>query len=224
MKIKYIIALLVSAILFTQCGSQKGPVVRTARYRAGGGSYSSQQNSFNPENKHIVLYNAQLTITSKESSDSVNAYLANFATSHGGFVVKLGYNQSIIRVLSVNLGKALNELSGSHTVSKKVITGEDVTSDYMDYQLRLDNAIKARERYLELLKQSENVSTTLQVEKELERITGEIEELKGELNKLGVLAEYATITIDLEKQSKPGVIGYVFVGIYKGVKWLFVRE
>ena len=29
--------------------------------------------------------------------------------------------------------------------------------------------------------------------------------------------------VNYEKGKKPGVIGYVFVGVFKAVKWLFVR-
>jgi hypothetical protein len=50
------------------------------------------------------------------------------------------------------------------------------------------------------------------------------DELKERLNRLSHLEAYATITVDLQEKVKPGLIGYVFVGLYQGVKWLFVRN
>jgi hypothetical protein len=37
------------------------------------------------------------------------------------------------------------------------------------------------------------------------------------------LTEYSTININLEQKEKLGILGYVFVGLYKGISWLFIR-
>ena len=63
----------------------------------------------------------------------------------------------------------------------------------------------------------------LAVEKELERVNGDIESFEGKLNKLTHLADMATITVQLQEKDKLGPLGYVFVGLWKGVRWLFVR-
>jgi hypothetical protein len=84
--------------------------------------------------------------------------------------------------------------------------------------------MKARERYLELLEKAENVQAALMVEKELERLNGEIDMLKGKINRLEHITEYSSITVYIKEKVKPGIIGYVFVGLYKGDKWLFVRN
>jgi hypothetical protein len=88
----------------------------------------------------------------------------------------------------------------------------------------LDNSEKARTRYLALLAKAEDVQAALLVEKELERLNGTIELMKGKMNRMEHLVDYSTITIYISEKKKPGVIGYIGIGIFKAVKWLFVRN
>ena len=132
--------------------------------------------------------------------------------------------RTVIRVNTSQLETTLIKLSALGKVKAKNVYGNDVTDDYRDHEIRLENAEKSRIRYLELLKKANNVQEILLVEKELERLNEVIDLLKGKLNRLSHLSEYATITIDMEVRKKPGLIGYVFVGAYKSVRWLFVRN
>jgi hypothetical protein len=108
-------------------------------------------------------------------------------------------------------------------MTSKNVYGKDVTDEYFDNEIRLDNANKARQRYLELLQKAENVATTLLIEKELERLNVEIDSLKGKLERMNHLTDFSTIEIYLEQKEKLGILGYVFIGLYKGIEWLFVR-
>lgn len=158
-----------------------------------------------------------------DQSDSTNTHLRAIAKRHDGYVVMLGDRHSSIRVKTASLAAAVNEVSTLGRVRSKSYKGVDVTEQYVDNELRLDNARKARERYLELLKQAENVQAALLVEKELERLNGEIELLEGRQNKLKHLSDMATISVDIREREKLGPLGYACVGAWKGVRWLFVR-
>ena len=158
-----------------------------------------------------------------KNTDSTNTRLAAIAKRHGGYVVSLAEHQSMIRVRATALDSAITAASALGKVRWKSIGGKDVTEEYVDQELRLDNARKARDRYLELLKQAENVQAALLVEKELERLNGEIELLEGKRMKLRHLSEMATLSVDLQQKEKLGPLGYVCVGAWKGVRWLFVR-
>jgi hypothetical protein len=48
--------------------------------------------------------------------------------------------------------------------------------------------------------------------------------MKGQMNRIDHLSTYSTITVYLKEKKKPGVIGYIGIGVYKAVKWLFVRN
>jgi len=170
-----------------------------------------------------IIYDATINITVK-NPDSANVKIADIAEKYNGYVQRIGTTWSEIRVKSENLNKAIADISELGKVESKSISGEDVTDTYTDYEIRLENAEKARDRYLQLLDSASNVQETLLVEKELERLNGEIDLLKGKMSKIEHLTEYSTITIYLKEKVKPGVVGFVFVGIFKVVKWLFIRN
>lgn len=175
------------------------------------------------EKSRVVLYNASLTLLLKEP-DSLNKKLPELTKKYEGYVMTLGDKLSTIRVPAPRLSNVLQELSTMGKVTDRSLSGQDVTDDYTDYTIRLDNAEKARQRYLQLLEKAENVEAAVKVEKELERLNSEIDLLKGKLARFDHLAAFSTVTIHLEKKHKIGLLGYPFVGLYKGVKWLFVRD
>ena len=62
------------------------------------------------------------------------------------------------------------------------------------------------------------------------RVTLEIEELRGKLRYLRDRVQDATITVwfvqeyEPPEESSPGPLGWIFYGVYLGVKWLFVWD
>jgi DNA-binding PucR family transcriptional regulator len=170
-----------------------------------------------------VIYNSSIYLTVK-IPDTASVRIAEIAKKYNGYVQQSGTTSSVIRVEAHQMNAALNDISSLGKVTKKNSSGQDVTDQYADYAIRLDNAEKARLRYLELLERAENVEAALKVEKELERLNETIELMKGKMNRIDHLTSYSTITVYLTEKKKPGVIGYVGIGLYKAVKWLFVRN
>ncbi len=206
------------ALLMTACsGSQRAQSTAYSNARMLDGGKPQYAGG-----ERVVQYTATLELKVKEA-DSANVQLRSIAEKHQGYVVSLGDRRSVIRVKQPELVAAVDEVSGLGKLQYKTFKGEDVTEQYVDLTARLDNARRARERYLQLLQQAENVQAALAVEKELERVNGEIEAFEGKLNKLTHLADMATITVELQEREKLGPLGYVFVGLWKGVRWLFVR-
>ncbi|NIT36614.1 MAG: DUF4349 domain-containing protein [candidate division Zixibacteria bacterium] len=77
---------------------------------------------------------------------------------------------------------------------------EDVTQEYTDLQARLGNAEAARARYLEILAtRAGTVRDILDVEREIERVTENVERLKGQMRYLDSRIGLSTITVYLEE-------------------------
>lgn len=170
-----------------------------------------------------ILFSAVLLLT-VEIPDSTNFHIEKIARKYNGYVNEIGTFRTIIRVESNKLNDAIQEISALGKVQNKNLTGQDVTEEYLDYKIRLENAEKSRKRYLELLAKAENVEAALKVERELERLNASMDLLKGKMNRIDHLSEFSTITINLRERKKPGPIGYVGMGLYHAVKWLFVRN
>ncbi|WP_425423008.1 DUF4349 domain-containing protein [Phaeodactylibacter xiamenensis] len=198
--------------LSTACTSQK------AAYQMSDTMIARPQQ----EDDRKILYDAYLTLT-VETPDSTSLYIQAIAKRYGGYVNEIGTDRSIIRVESQLLDAAIDDISQLGRLDRKSVRGQDVTEAYLDYQIRLDNAQQARGRYLDLLDQAATVDEILKVEKELERLNETIDLLKGKMNRIDHLDTYATITINLRERQKPGILGYIGIGLYQGVRWLFVR-
>ena len=170
-----------------------------------------------------ILYTADLSII-VEDIDSTISNLKLIANSHQGYVQHIRNNYTVLRIKSNQLENAVDAVSKLGTVTRKNINAQDVTEEHMDYQIRLENAKKSRDRYLELLARAENVSAALEVEHELERLNEIIDLYIGKIKRLEYYSEFSTLTVNLDRERKPGLIGYVGLGLYKSMKWLFVRN
>lgn len=220
MKAPLILIFFASLFMFSCAASKhKGASYKSVRF--GDESIVDSKNK-QEDLKRMILYNATMDIKVK-NTDSALVRLKEIAVRHDGYAMNLGSYSATIRVKSAMLNAAIEDIAAIGKVERKNIYGEDVTEQFYDFTIRLENAQKARQRYLELLEKAENVEAALKVEKELERLNGEIDLLQGKINRLKHLEEFSTITVHIQQKKKLGVLGYVSVGLYKGVRWLFVR-
>lgn len=227
----YLILSLVCVALFTQCATSKSSVSGWS-YNSSyedeltnldpGNGWSGKRKDLGERIEQKIIYSANLSLTVKQL-DSANASISNIAKKYKGYVSESGTTRAIIRVESKYLKQAITDIELLGRIEWKKVIGQDVTDQYFDLTIRLENAEKARERYLQLLAKAENVEAALKVERELERLNNTIDELKGRLSKMNHLTKYSTITINLNEKKKLGVLGYVGVGMYRSVKWLFIR-
>jgi hypothetical protein len=159
-----------------------------------------------------------------EDPEIASIAIKDIAEKHEGYLRRMDKRRVTIRIPNTALDAVIEDIGTLGEITDKAFTGVDVTNEFFDYKVRLDNAEKSRERYLELLSKAENVEAALKVELELERLNETIDLLKGEIKHLQHLSEFSTISIRLEEQHSPGILGYVFIGLYESVKWLFVRD
>ena len=228
-----ILAVLLSGIISSCATHQRSPAYG-ARYGVGNGQtyydgtpglVASRSGGFfaNGSTERKVLLSARLYLR-VENPDTASLSIEKIAKKYKGYVNEIGTYRTIIRVKSDRLNDAIDDISILGKLQSKKLAGQDVTDSYLDYKIRLENAEKARGRYLELLAKAENVKAALKVEKELERLNGTIDLLKGKMSRINHLAELSTITVYITKRKKPGLLGYIGLGLYHSVKWLFVRN
>jgi predicted ATP-grasp superfamily ATP-dependent carboligase len=226
MKTFYVLLLAIMALSVSSCSKRLACPSYYDYGNYSGGTKANEDNSAlnqSVKDGRIILYDAYLTIAAKDP-EIASAKLEETAKKYNGYVSQSGTYSTTIRVKSDKLKEALAEIELLGKVQSKSISGKDVTDEYMDYEIRLENAEKARLRYLELLEKAENVEAALLCEKELERLNENIETLKGKMNRIDHLVEFSTITVTIKEKKKPGIIGYVGMGLYYSVKWLFVRN
>ncbi len=178
----------------------------------------------NPDRK--LIRNAWMTIE-VDDEDDYPEHIKTFhkvAESLGGYVQSESSSTLTMMVPTERIDEALKIVAREGKVTYRNISVVDATSQYVDMQIRIENLRKMRVRLTELVNQSTSVQEVLQVERELSRVTSELERIEGQMRLLSKQTSYATINLTLEERVKPGPLGWIFYGIGKGVKWLFIRN
>ncbi|KAF5049222.1 hypothetical protein DSECCO2_441950 [anaerobic digester metagenome] len=217
---------LVSIALFASCSTNRAyksvaPSYGYDSYSERGSRSAKSETLAGFSEEQMIIYNAGIGLVVK-NPDTAATRVTSIAKKYEGYVVSISQNSVSIRVKSEHLNSAMKEIELLGKLKYKDISGDDVTMEYNNLTIRLDNANKARQRYLELLAKAEDVKAALEVEKELERLNKEIDLLEMQIRNITQQVNYSLITVSLEERTQPGILGYVFIGLYKGVKWLFV--
>ena len=130
----------------------------------------------------------------------------------------------VLRVPNSRLREAMSEIEKLGDVAEKHVSGDDVTSDYQDLDVRIENAKKFQERLRDLAAKSATVEELLAVEKEQARITTELEQLEARMRLLQSQTSLATLHLSVSKKIRPGPLALVFYGAYRTVKWFFIWD
>lgn len=160
-------------------------------------------NAYDPIRK--VIFNASLTIEVKKLSETYQSLLARIE-SWDGYVFNSSFSDSgsryksaqiTLHVPSASFHQALAGLETLGKVRQKEISGTDVTAEFVDLESRLRNLTKVEARFLALLQQARNIAEILTVEREVDKVQAEIEQIKGRLKVLSVKSAMATLTLSL---------------------------
>jgi hypothetical protein len=116
----------------------------------------------------------------------------------------------VVKVPPAALDGFLQQLRGLGEIRNQSLGSEDVTKEYFDTDARLRNARRMEDGLLDLLKNTKSrVSDLLQVERELGRVRGEIEEMQGQLKLWDSLVAYATVTVQLSEKNMDEAAAYL---------------
>jgi hypothetical protein len=210
--------LLASLLVLTAC-SRAAPSVRS---QDGMMSVSAEAPGSVEANRSIIR-TAMLEVE-RADPEQGPAQAVSLAKTHGGYAQRVTSESATVRVPAERLDMFLGEVPGLGHVAEQSVTADDVTEAHQDLKVRLANLERVRERYLELLQRAVTVEDTLRVEKELERVTAEYETLKARLESLDDQVTLATVSLEFRRPVRPGPVGWVFYGLGKAVKWLFVWD
>jgi len=84
-------------------------------------------------------------------------------------------------------------------VIREETSGKDVTEEYIDLSAKLRNLEVTEEQLLKLMEKAEKVEDILNVQRELSRTSGEIEQTKGRMQYLERTSDTSLIRVQLEQ-------------------------
>ena len=152
-------------------------------------------NTSNEPVPRLMAYSSFLRLVVPRVSESIRL-VQEVATRNNGYMQEMASNYIIVRVPSDKFDATVSEIEKIGEVIVKEIKGTDVTEEMQDLELRLKNAEDVRNRLSKLLEKCDKIEDTLKVEKELERLTLEIEMLKGKLQSLKHKVSFSTIKVE----------------------------
>jgi PKD repeat protein len=160
--------------------------------------------------ERMIIRTGYLVLVVQDVPESIE-YITNLATTYGGFVVSSNSWQDrdrmegniSIRVTVENFDNAITALRNlAEEVKSESTSGQDVTQEYTDLNSQLRNLEAAETQLLKLMEEeTDEVIDILEVQRELVKTRGEIEQIKGRMQYLEQSSAMSLIQITLE-QSK----------------------
>ena len=163
-----------------------------------------------------VIRQAQLSITvSSGSFDSKLADIRGLVQLQGGFIsgtdaqANPAANSQIrtgvitFMVPAAKFDDTIDQLTKMGKVENEHIGGNDVSAQYVDLQARLVNEEAQRDAMLALLQRAQSVQDIIAVQNQLGQITGQIEQLKGQIQYIDHNTAYSTVTVDMTEAGVP---------------------
>lgn len=159
----------------------------------------------------MIARTVSLTIVAKEF-DSARESLDAILARHRGYAADLSAStpqgaarsiQASLRIPAPQLSSALAELKSLGRVELENQNGEEVTQQHADLLARLKNSRETEQRLQAILTQrTGKISDVLEVEQEIARVRGEIEQMEAEQKNLEHRVDFATVDLKLSEEYK----------------------
>ncbi|MBI3475328.1 MAG: DUF4349 domain-containing protein [Acidobacteria bacterium] len=172
------------------------------------GTSSSTDSSTERSNGPMIIRTAQLALITKDF-DNTRSTIEAILKRHRGYLGELKVGGSTgsgrtlnatLRVPADQLDASLTELKGFGRVESESQTGQDVTSQYVDLQARLANSRNTEQRLTDLLRnRTGKLSDVLEVEQEVDRVRGEIEQMEAERKSMSNQVGFATLNVTIKE-------------------------
>jgi hypothetical protein len=147
----------------------------------------------------MLIYTAHLTMAVFQVEQGLAA-VERTAREVGGYLASRTDLAITIRVPRARFEAALKMIEPAGDVLHREIKAEDVTDEFFDLEVRVRNARAMRDRLAKLLLQA-SVKDALDIEKELARVTEEIERLEGKLKLMKNQVAYSTIVVSFQPRA-----------------------
>ena len=158
-----------------------------------------------------VVRTAQITLTTSDFP-AARSELDEILKRRGGHIGSLTLGSpvdsgqtldAVLRVPAAQLDAALAEVRRLGRVETEQQTGEEVTRQVVDLDARLANSRNTEQRLADILRHTAGkISDVLDVEKEIARVRGEIEQMEAERKSLGDRVSFATLDVRINEEYK----------------------
>ncbi len=141
---------------------------------------------------NIKVKNGEIKKSIDKKIEEIGGYISNSSDSNSN-------QEYVYRVPTEKLNDTLDYIdSFGKSVSNKKVSSKDVTSSYSELEARKEVLLASKEAYLNILKNTTNVSDIILIQTKLDDINTEMLTIEKEIAYYDNLIDYSTITIRYE--------------------------
>jgi len=156
----------------------------------------------------VIIYQGDLRMMAEEDSiPKTIDKVIDVAESLGGHIAGRKDQSVQIKVPSASFREAMTKIEAIGGVVGRSVTADDVSEEFHDLEVRLGNLRATRTRLQDFLGKANGIQDMLTVERELERVSLEIDRMEGRLEFLRTRAAMSVISVALT--AKPKVVPIV---------------
>jgi len=152
----------------------------------------------------LIVYTGDvaLTVDADQVARTIDS-IVDAAESVGGHLAGRTNDTVKVKVPSQRFREGLQKIEKLGMLTSSNISAEDVTAEFKDAEVRLDNLRATRKRLEEFLARAGTMADMLTVERELERVAKEMDVLTGRLRFLKEHTAFSLLTVRLTAKAKP---------------------
>ncbi len=202
-------------------------------FHSSAGTPSSRSLEIGP----LIVKTAELSVQVKRGTfDKAYEQASVVADHYGGFIEASSTSGDTthsgmlrIRIPAGQFDTAVAALRAVGHVESQSVSGKDVTASYVDLQSRLTTWQAQENSLLALIAKATTVQETLNVQRVLQDVQLEVEQLKGQIRLVDNQTANGTVTVYLHEQPPPKkpvvkktvVTPSLGTGLHKGIKAFF---
>lgn len=172
-----------------------------------------------PGQPPVIIKNANLELEAENVTDAYDKLL-NFAKESGGYEISRDISKqgeyavlhATFKVKAEQLEAVLEFANECGKIINTSINSNDVSAEFYDTKIRLENMRKNLEKYYEFYDKAATLEETLMLQKEIDSITANIESYEGQLKFWSANSSDSTISVYIREPNDP-------IKIKKNVDW-----
>lgn len=180
--------------------SNGGPLAAVV-VRSGGRGDGEPERLERAENRPapLLIYTAglRMMVDGEDIPATIDRVIEE-AVRLGGYLASRSDTSVQVRVPSEHFREGLSTFEQLGDVQSRSVSAQDVTEEYNDLEVRLQNLRATRARLEDFLERATNIEEVLRVHAELERIAREIDTVEGRLRFLAARVAFSLVTVTFE--------------------------
>jgi uncharacterized coiled-coil protein SlyX len=156
-----------------------------------------------------IIYDADVNIVVKKVTDA-ESEITKLLKQADGYIAESNVDRTQgeeltghwkVRIPVAKFETFIEAVSKLGVAESRKQTAQDVTEEFVDLEAQITNKKKLEERIVALLKDSSGkIKDVIEVERELARVRGEIEQMEGRLRYLTNRTDFTTVSIAAREQ------------------------